>query len=78
MSHWIKSAVILKERKDSGSGYVFQCTDGVGLSIRKTGRDISRWSVEMVFSMGEKPLPQETYDLTKSCLDFLPVRSYGK
>ena len=27
--------------------------------IRKTGRDISRWSVEMVFSMGEA-LPQET------------------
>lgn len=38
--------------------------------IRKTGRDISRWSVEMVFSMGEA-LPQETYDLTKELFGFL-------
>ena len=44
--------------------------------IRKTGRDISRWSVEMVFSMGEA-LPQETYDLTKELFGFSPVRSYG-
>ena len=44
--------------------------------IRKTGRDISRWSVERVFSMGEA-LPQETYDLTKELFGFSPVRSYG-
>lgn len=44
--------------------------------LRKTDRDISKWAVEMVFSMGEA-LPQETYDLTKELFGFSPVRSYG-
>ena len=44
--------------------------------LRKTHRDISKWDVELVFSMGEA-LPQETYDLTKELFGFSPVRSYG-
>lgn len=44
--------------------------------IRKTGYDISKWAVEMVFTMGEA-LPQETYDAVKEIFGFAPVRSYG-
>lgn len=44
--------------------------------IRRTGRDISKWKVEMVFSMGEA-LPDATYELTKEIFGFTPVRSYG-
>lgn len=44
--------------------------------IRRTGRDISKWKVEMVFSMGEA-LPDATYELTKEIFGFSPVRSYG-
>ena len=42
--------------------------------IRKTGRDISRWSVEMVFSMGEA-LPQETYDLALLRSSLMRIRN---
>lgn len=44
--------------------------------IKRTGRDISKWKVEMVFSMGEA-LPDATYELTKEIFGFSPVRSYG-
>ena len=44
--------------------------------IRRTGRDISKWKVEMVFSMGEA-LPDATYELTKEIFGHSPVRSYG-
>ena len=44
--------------------------------IRRTGRDISKWKVEMVFSMGEA-LPDATYELTKEIFGYSPVRSYG-
>lgn len=44
--------------------------------LKNTERDISKWKVEMVFSMGEA-LPQETYDLLTEIFGFSPVRSYG-
>lgn len=44
--------------------------------LKKTGRDISKWKVEMIFSMGEA-LPDGTYDLLKEIFGFSPVRSYG-
>ena len=44
--------------------------------IQRTGYDISKWDVEMVFTMGEA-LPQETYDAVKEIFGFAPVRSYG-
>lgn len=44
--------------------------------LKKTGRDRSKWQVEMVFTMGEA-LPQATYDLVKELFGFSPVRSYG-
>lgn len=44
--------------------------------IRKKGVDVSRWDVEMVFSMGEA-LPQKTYDELTEIFGFSPVRSYG-
>lgn len=44
--------------------------------LERTGRDISKWKVEMVFSMGEA-LPDATYELVKKIFGFSPVRSYG-
>lgn len=44
--------------------------------IKRAGVDISKWSVEMVFAMGEG-LPQATYDEVKEIFGFSPVRSYG-
>lgn len=44
--------------------------------IKRNQIDISKWSVEMVFSMGEA-LPQQTYDAVKEIWGFAPVRSYG-
>lgn len=44
--------------------------------IKRTNKDLGKWSVEMVFTMGEA-LPQETYDLTTELFGFSPVRSYG-
>lgn len=42
----------------------------------KTKRDISKWDVEMIFSMGEA-LPDNTYHLLQEIFGFSPVRSYG-
>nr|WP_297885353.1 phenylacetate--CoA ligase family protein [uncultured Blautia sp.] len=44
--------------------------------LKKTGRNISKWKVEMIFSMGEA-LPDGTYDLLQEIFGFSPVRSYG-
>ena len=44
--------------------------------LKRTKRDISRWQVEMIYTMGEA-LPQETYDLSKELFGFTPVRTYG-
>ena len=44
--------------------------------LQRTGRDISRWAVEMIFTMGEG-LPDTTYDAIEEVFDFSPVRSYG-
>ncbi|HAJ73694.1 MAG TPA: CoF synthetase [Lachnospiraceae bacterium] len=44
--------------------------------IERNSVDISKWAVEMVFSMGEA-LPQATYDAVKRIFGFAPVRSYG-
>ncbi|MGN0323270.1 MAG: phenylacetate--CoA ligase family protein [Oliverpabstia sp.] len=44
--------------------------------LERTGRDMKKWKVEMVFSMGEA-LPDATYDLIKKLFGFSPVRSYG-
>ncbi|NCB92717.1 MAG: phenylacetate--CoA ligase family protein [Clostridia bacterium] len=44
--------------------------------LKKTGRSMDKWDVEMVFTMGEA-LPQATYDLVKELFGFSPVRSYG-
>lgn len=44
--------------------------------IKRAGVDISKWSVEMVFAMGEG-LPQATYDEVKEIFGFSPIRSYG-
>lgn len=44
--------------------------------LKETGRDISKWKVEMIFSMGEA-LPDGTYDLLQEIFGFSPVRSYG-
>lgn len=44
--------------------------------LKKTGRDTSKWKVEMIFSMGEA-LPDGTYDLLQEIFGFSPVRSYG-
>lgn len=44
--------------------------------LKKTGRSMKKWKVEMVFSMGEA-LPDATYDLVTELFGFSPVRSYG-
>lgn len=44
--------------------------------LKKTERDIKKWQVEMVFSMGEA-LPDATYDSITKIFGFSPVRSYG-
>lgn len=44
--------------------------------LEKTQKDISKWDVEMIFSMGEA-LPDETYELLTKLFGFSPVRSYG-
>ena len=44
--------------------------------IKRKQIDVGKWSVEMVFSMGEA-LPQQTYDAVKEIWGFAPVRSYG-
>ena len=44
--------------------------------IKKNQIDVGKWSVEMVFSMGEA-LPEQTYDAVKEIWGFAPVRSYG-
>lgn len=44
--------------------------------IREHQVDISRWDVEMIFSMGEA-LPDATFDLLTEIFGFSPVRSYG-
>jgi len=44
--------------------------------ILKEKIDVSKWEVEMVFSMGEA-LADGTYDLLKGIFGFAPVRSYG-
>jgi len=44
--------------------------------IVKEGIDVSKWEVEMVFSMGEA-LADGTFDLLKGIFGFAPVRSYG-
>ena len=44
--------------------------------LKRTKRDISRWQVEMIYTMGEA-LPQETYDLAKELFGFTPLRTYG-
>lgn len=44
--------------------------------IKRHQVDVSQWSVEMVFSMGEA-LPQGTYEDLKEIFGFPPVRSYG-
>lgn len=44
--------------------------------IKRTGEDVHKWSVEMVFTMGEA-LPRATYDGVKAVFGFAPVRSYG-
>lgn len=44
--------------------------------IKRNHVDVGKWSVEMVFSMGEA-LPQQTYDAVKEIWGFAPVRSYG-
>lgn len=44
--------------------------------LLRTGRNIKKWKVEMIFSMGEA-LPDTTYELLKKLFGFSPVRSYG-
>lgn len=44
--------------------------------IQREHVDLSKWQVEMIFSMGEA-LPQSTYDLIRELFGFAPVRSYG-
>jgi len=44
--------------------------------IVKEEIDVSKWEVEMVFSMGEA-LADGTFDLLKGIFGFAPVRSYG-
>ncbi len=44
--------------------------------LKKTGRDISKWSVEMIFSMGEA-LPQPTFEMIREIFGLTAVRSYG-
>lgn len=44
--------------------------------IERENVDISKWQVEMIYSMGEA-LPQSTYDLIVKVFGFAPVRSYG-
>lgn len=44
--------------------------------IKRKSVDISKWDVEVIFSMGEG-LPQPTYDLVKEIFGFAPIRSYG-
>jgi phenylacetate-CoA ligase len=44
--------------------------------IQETGYDISGWSVEMLFTMGEA-LPDETYRGAYEIFGLEPVRSYG-
>lgn len=44
--------------------------------IKRKGVDISKWDVEMIFTMGEA-LPQPTYEAVKEIFGFAPVRSYG-
>lgn len=44
--------------------------------IKRSGYDIGKWDVEMVFSMGEA-LPQATYEEIKEIFGFSAIRSYG-
>ena len=44
--------------------------------IKRENVDVSRWQVEMIFSMGEA-LPDSTYSLIEEIFGFSPVRSYG-
>lgn len=44
--------------------------------IKRNHVDISKWKVEMVFSMGEA-LPDGTYQALKDIFGFAPIRSYG-
>ena len=44
--------------------------------IKRKHVDVSAWSVEMVFAMGEA-LPQATWETLKEIFGFAPVRSYG-
>ena len=44
--------------------------------IRRKHVDVSSWSVEMIFAMGEA-LPQATWEALKEIFGFAPVRSYG-
>ena len=44
--------------------------------LERANRNISKWKVEMVFTMGEA-LPDATYELVKKIFGFSPVRSYG-
>ena len=44
--------------------------------IKRENVDVSRWKVEMIFSMGEA-LPDSTYSLIEEIFGFSPVRSYG-
>lgn len=44
--------------------------------IKRASVDVSKWDVEMVFSMGEA-LPQGTYEAVKEIFGFPAVRSYG-
>ena len=44
--------------------------------IKRKEIDVSKWDVEMIFSMGEA-LPDATFDLLTELFGFHPVRSYG-
>lgn len=44
--------------------------------LERTGREIKKWKVEMIFSMGEA-LPDATYERIRKLFGFSPVRSYG-
>ena len=44
--------------------------------LKRTGYDISKWKVEMVYAMGEG-MPEQTYKDLKEIFGFAPVRSYG-
>ena len=44
--------------------------------LERTCRDLSKWKVEMVFSMGEA-LPEGTREAIRRIFGFAPIRSYG-